>query len=295
MPSPQGPLLPRRRLGAELRRLRGTRTLDEVSAETLISTSKLSRLENGQGVPQQRDIRDLIAFYDAEKATADRLRRWMNEGRRQAWWKEYSDVVSDTVDVALDYESGASVIRTYAALALPGLVQTAAYTTRLLTTLHPHRAPEEIDKLVEVRQRRQQILLDDTESATRLLALIDEAAVRRALTTGRAEDGRAQLVHLREISRRSNVSLRVVPLEIGVHAAGVGGPFTIYQFTDDIDRDVVHLESRSGDRYLEAQSSVLDHLRLFDRLAGRAYDNSRTRDLLTELVESSPDDDQEKK
>ena len=80
MPSPQGPLLPRRRLGAELRRLRGDRTLDEVAAETLISTSKLSRLENGQGVPQPRDIRDLINFYGAERPTSDRLRRWMNEG-----------------------------------------------------------------------------------------------------------------------------------------------------------------------------------------------------------------------
>ena len=69
MPSPQGPLLPRRRLGAELRRLRGDRTLDEVAAETLISTSKLSRLENGQGVPQLRDIRDLINFYGADRPT----------------------------------------------------------------------------------------------------------------------------------------------------------------------------------------------------------------------------------
>ena len=45
------------------------RTLDEVAAETLISTSKLSRLENGQGVPQPRDIRDLINFYEADRIT----------------------------------------------------------------------------------------------------------------------------------------------------------------------------------------------------------------------------------
>src|SRR4051794_6581500 len=126
MPSPQGPLLPRRRLGAELRRLRGNQTLDEVAAETLISTSKLSRLENGQGVPQPRDIRDLIVFYGADRATADRLRRWMNDGRRQAWWREYSEVISESFDVFLDFESGASVIRTYMPLVLPGLLQTEA-------------------------------------------------------------------------------------------------------------------------------------------------------------------------
>src|SRR6187200_144985 len=113
MPSPQGPLLPRRRLGAELRRLRGDRTLDEVAAETLISTSKLSRLENGQGAPQPRDIRDLIHYYGADSVTAERIRRWAADGRRQAWWKEYSDVLRETADVLFDYESGASVIRIY--------------------------------------------------------------------------------------------------------------------------------------------------------------------------------------
>ncbi len=51
VPSPQGPLLTQCRLGAEQQRLRDGEPLDEVAVETLISTSKLSRLENGQGRP----------------------------------------------------------------------------------------------------------------------------------------------------------------------------------------------------------------------------------------------------
>jgi Helix-turn-helix domain len=64
MPLVEGPLLHRRGLGLRLRRLRGARSLDEVTAATLISTSKLSRLENGRGVPQPREIRDLVAYYE---------------------------------------------------------------------------------------------------------------------------------------------------------------------------------------------------------------------------------------
>jgi hypothetical protein len=284
MPSPQGPLLPRRRLGAELRRLRGDRTLDEVAAETLISTSKLSRLENGQGVPQPRDIRDLINFYEADRTTSDRLRRWMNEGRRQAWWREYSDVIPEWADPLLDYESGASVIRYYTPMVLPGLLQTEAYATRLLTTILPERTSEQIEKLVQVRLRRQRILLSDDDDATQLLTVVDEAAIRRALYTGPLEEGRAQLTHLREMSRRRNVSIRILPLDAGLHI-GVMSTFTVYQFSDDIDRDVVLLEIRSGDRYLEEPSSVLDHLRLFDALSSRALDNSESYDLLTQLVD----------
>jgi hypothetical protein len=283
MPSPQGPLLPRRRLGAELRRLRRNRTLDEVAAETLISTSKLSRLENGQGAPQQRDIRDLINFYGADRTTADRIRRWAADGRRQAWWGKYSDVIPESVDVFFAYESGASVMRTYTSMILPGLLQIEAYTSGLLTALNPHMNPDQVEMLVEVR-RRQQILLNDNDD-TRLLAVIDEAAVQRALSIGNETDARAQLVHLHEISLRRNVSIRVLPLDAGLHA-GVMGMFTVFQFADDIDRDVVSIESHFGHRYLEEQSSVLEYLRLFDAVTRRALDNHETRDLLTQLVES---------
>lgn len=283
MPSPQGPLLPRRRLGAELRRLRGDRTLDEVAAETLISTSKLSRLENGQGVPQPRDIRDLINFYGADRLTSDRLRRWMNEGRRQAWWKEYSEVISDSFDVFLDFESGASVIRTYMPLVLPGLLQTEAYARRLVGLLAPGFTPEQVEKVVQLRLRRQDMLIDN-EGATRLMAVVDEAAIRRAIFMD-SDDARAQLEHIRLVSLQRNVSVRVLPLSTGLHA-GVMNNFTVFQFTEDIDRDVVHIELQAGDYYLEQQSRVLEHLRLFDAVAHRALDNSESRDLLTRLVEA---------
>jgi len=235
----------------------------------------------------------LISYYKADRATADRLRRWAADGRRQAWWKEYSEVISDSADVVFDYESGASVIRTYASMILPGLLQTEAYATRLLTAILPQRTAAQIETLVQVRLRRQDILSGEGDDVARLFTVIDEAAIRRALSFGSTEDGRAQLVHLREISLRPNISVRILPLTAGLHA-GVMGSFTVYQFTDDIDRDVVHLESRTSDRYLEEASSVLDHLRLFDAVNGRALDNAQSRDLLTQLVEA-PHPAQEKK
>jgi Domain of unknown function (DUF5753)/Helix-turn-helix domain len=288
MPSPQGPLLPRRRLGAELKRLRGERTLDDVAAETLISTSKLSRLENGQGVPQPRDIRDLINCYGADRPTADRLRRWMNEGRRQAWWREYSDVLTESVDVFLDYESGASMIRIYSPLILPGLLQTEAYATRLIRTLRPQLTHEEVDKLVQLRLRRQDILQDGDPEPTRLMAVIDEAAIRRTLALGDDADARAQLLHLREVSRKRNISIRILPFEAGLHAGSMG-IFTVFQFSDDIDRDVVSVETHSGDRYLEEQSRVLEYLRLFDSVSHQALDHTESRRLLTRLVDAPAD------
>ena len=82
---------------------------------------------------------------------------------------------------------------------LPALLQTRAYTTRLLSTLYPQRAPAEIDKIVRVSVRRQEILLSEENDATGLLAVVDEAAIRRVLAMSPVEDAIAQISHLREI------------------------------------------------------------------------------------------------
>ena len=65
-----GPLGPRRNIAAALRQLRedSGKNLTEVAEDLMISTSKLSRLENAQGRPQPRDIRDLVRYYGIEDA-----------------------------------------------------------------------------------------------------------------------------------------------------------------------------------------------------------------------------------
>jgi transcriptional regulator with XRE-family HTH domain len=276
----EGPLLPRRRLGAELRRIRGNRTLDEVADATLISTSKLSRLENGQGAPQPRDIRDLIVFYDVDTATADRLRQWTGAGRRQAWWKQYSDVVSPPLNAYLDFEAGASTIRAFALSLIPGLLQTAEHAGHLLGKLPPPRTAEQIQRLIEIRGRRQELLLD-SRSRTRLITVIDEGALHRKV--GSPAEMHAQLDQLHRLSLLRNITIQILPFDAGVHA-GLLGMFTVFQFADDIDRDIVSIETHSGDRYLEEQSSVLEYLRMFDAVSNKALGNDDSRAMITELI-----------
>ncbi len=126
-----------------------------------------------------------------------------------------------------------------------------------------------------------------------MLAVIDEAAIRRALWAGSDEDVRAQFEHLGRMARQRNVSVRILPFEAGLHSA-VMNNFTVFQFAEDIDRDVVHIELQVGDYYLEQQSRVLEHLRLFDAIVHRALDGPRSLDLLTRLVEA-PQDEKEHK
>jgi transcriptional regulator with XRE-family HTH domain len=274
----EGPLLHRRRLGAELRRLRGDRTLEEVAEATLISTSKLSRLENGQGVPQPRDIRDLVNFYELDTQAADRLRRWASAGRSQAWWREYSGALFAGLDTYLDYESGATTIRSFATAIVPPLLQTEAYAIELYEVL-PSVRTDEVRRLSEVRARRQQLMVE-SDSAPQLIFVLDEAVLRRPFASPDAV--REQLDHLLSVSRQRNVSLRVVPFTARLHA-GLMGPFVVLQYSDDRDRDVVAVESHTGERFLEQPSNVLEYLRIFDAITRKALDHDQSRALITEI------------
>jgi transcriptional regulator with XRE-family HTH domain len=277
--SAEGPLLHRRRLGDELRRLRGDRTLEEVADATLISTSKLSRLENGQGVPQPRDVRDLVTYYKLEGTAADRIRRWAGAGRSQAWWREYSAALPVTVDVYLDYESGASTIRNWAASIVPPLLQVPAYAAQLYRSIPPVRDEENVRRLVEILGKRQDLLFEQA-AAPELIAVLDEAVLHRPL--GTAEDHRAQLDHLHAMSRRPNVFLRVVPFAAGGHA-GMQGMFTILQYEEDIDRDIAAVESHTGERFFEQHASLREYLRLFDAISRKALDHDDSRGLIAAI------------
>jgi transcriptional regulator with XRE-family HTH domain len=258
-------MLHRRRLGAELRRLRAERTLEEIADATLISTSKLSRLENGQGVPQPRDIRDLVNYFRLDTQTAERLRRWASAGRGQAWWREYSAPLPAHLDTYLDYETGASTIRNFALTVIPPLLQTKAYATQLYRALPPPKSEESVRQLVEARARRQEMIFGG-DPAPDLFVVLDEAVLRRTL--GSAEDTDEQLDHLRTMSVRRNIAIRVVPFAAGPYA-GIQGPFTILQYADDLDRDIVAVESHTGERLLETKVSVLEYLRIFDSVSRR--------------------------
>jgi transcriptional regulator with XRE-family HTH domain len=75
----RGPVVPRRRLGAELRTLREQAglTIEDVATGLECSLSKVSRLETGQGIPYRRDVRDLLDRYGiTDQAHRERLMRW---------------------------------------------------------------------------------------------------------------------------------------------------------------------------------------------------------------------------
>ncbi|GAA2889581.1 helix-turn-helix transcriptional regulator [Pseudonocardia halophobica] len=269
----QGPAGPRRRLGAELRRLRlnADMTLDEVAEKMTCSTSKISRLETGKGIPKLPDVNELIRIYGVTSdAEQDMLRRLVREGRTQGWWEPITEGVHPerfVLDAPARFaalETEAVEVRTFDNTVLLGLLQTERYARALMRALLPSHSDSEIELLVQLRMRRARALRR-AEAPLRVRAVMDESVLCRLV--GGAEVMAQQAEHLLELGNLPNVSIQVLPFEIGMHRA-LAGQFTVLRFADELAGDVVHIEGSAGDTYLEAPSDVDLYTKIFDDVAG---------------------------
>ena len=101
-----GPLGPRRGIAAAVRQLRedSGKLLAQAAQDLMMSSSKLSRLENAQGKPLPRDIRDIISYYRIEGTPlAARLERWVKAAQRRGWWTNFDDQIIEGLDAHLAY------------------------------------------------------------------------------------------------------------------------------------------------------------------------------------------------
>lgn len=281
MASIQGPVMPRKRIAAELRRLRedAGRTLEQVAGELMISTSKLSRLENAQGSPQARDVRDLINYYKIDGTElAAKLTRWVRAAHRQGWWNDYSDAITGDLDTHIAYETEASIARVYTIPALPVLLQTPEYARAYYQGNEPWRTTDELDALVELRLRRQAALDNRSEiGPLRLIAVTHESGLHQLI--GTRETMHAQLDHLVERSTAANIDLRVLPFSVPL-------PFTstcmyaYFEFSDTLDRDVVAVETHAGFRYIETTNRVAQYRRHYEHLLDSSLSPEDSRALI---------------
>ncbi len=73
-----------------------------------------------------------------------------------------------------------------------------------------------------------------------------------------------QEARLRELAMLEPTDIRVLPWEVGAHAAVHMGPFTILDFPDPDDPAVVYLEVQPGARYLEKAGELAEYRRIYN-------------------------------
>jgi transcriptional regulator with XRE-family HTH domain len=252
----------RRRLGAELRRLREETglTIDQVAEALECSQSKVSRIETGQVSATPRDVRDMLALYRVSDAQREAMVQIAREARQPGWWQKFVDV-PDGVPAYVGLETAATSIDIYMSVIVPALLQTADYARAVIGAVRPDLPGAEIDRRVELRLRRQALLDQDSPPALRVL--LDDTVLRRPV--GGEKVMATQRRRLLEDAARPAVTLQVLPVEAGAHA-GMDGPFTIFGFPAPAERDVVALDSAADALYLEGAEDVARYRRVFGLL-----------------------------
>jgi transcriptional regulator with XRE-family HTH domain len=284
MPTAQGPAGPRRRLGVELRQLRRRADLQlvEVARELDCSASKISRLENGKGIPRMPDVVALMRLYGVnDDDRRDRLTQLVHESREQGWWERYTDGVQAerfVMNAPARYtalETEAVRVRSFEVAWVHGLLQAPEYARAVLDALLSERTDSEVERLVELRLRRQEALTQRTPPL-QLEVVLDESVLSRVV--GSPEVMAAQLRYLRERSALPNITVRVLPYSIGLHRAHAG-PFQILEFPDQVGADVVFIEGPAGDTY-ENESDVDLYKDVLADVADRALDPDASREIV---------------
>jgi transcriptional regulator with XRE-family HTH domain len=251
-----GPLGPRRAIANAVRKLREDRgkLLNEVASDLMMSTSKLSRLENAQGKPLPRDIRDLVRYYQIEGTPlAGRLERWVRAAQQPGWWTSYDDEVIEGLDAHLAYEVDAAVARVYTIPFLPVHLQTLDYARAVYRDME-HRSEPEIRQLLAVRLRRQDALRNrEGLEPLRLVAVTHESSLHQLV--GSPDIMREQLDELVERSTDPNVTLRVLPFT-AKPVFSMTCMYALFEYKDVGESDVVHIETHAGFFSVEDEEQV---------------------------------------
>jgi transcriptional regulator with XRE-family HTH domain len=278
---PLGPTVRRRRLGAELRRLREAHSLklEEVAEQLGLAPSTLSRIETGKAPTKSAYLTAMLGMYGVDdpgvrKVLVDMAR----EGHRKGWWSIYDDVLPSGFDIYVGLEAEACGLRSYETDVVHGLLQTTDYALAVLRELRPRDSDEQLRRVVDLRMQRQRLL--DQDPPLDLWLILDEGAIRRNI--GGKAVMRPQLEHLVQASRWSNVTLQVLAFGSGAHA-GLTGPFSILEFPERSDEDVAYTESVGGMIYLEKDREVRLCAEAFDRMRATALSPAASVELIQQV------------
>jgi transcriptional regulator with XRE-family HTH domain len=260
-------------LGARLREIRKAaglsgRALAEATGQHF---TRVSKVENGVQPPSDSDIRawcracaaepeiaDLIATARAVESAYLEFRRQARAGMRRVLGAHTTTRYERT-----------SVFRIYEHNVIPGLFQTAAYSTAMLSFwIEFLDVPNDIDAAVAARMERQRVLF---QREKQFAVVLEEQALQTWF--GTAEVQEQQLDRLLEVMSMPTVSLGIIPLmteRTGIPSAG----FWIF------DGSLAALEIPTASVEVTRPHEIELYARMFEHLQAVASHGSAARALV---------------
>lgn len=261
-------------LGQKLQDARRRSGMSTADVEPVMGwyVGKLARLEAGTRTVSKAEIERLAELYQipaAERATLTVL----NEGARK---RESPSRVADFAQTYVTLERAAQAICYFDAELIHALLQTPAYATEVLA----QSSHEDVPDRVADRMARQAIL--SREDAPAFRAVLGEAALYREV--GGVDVLREQLEHLIEVSKATNVGVRILPFSVGAHR-GLGVAFTMLDIADpELKR--VYIEGFTDATYIHEPVETAVYAAKFEDLWSAALSDDESVTILRRRIDT---------
>lgn len=279
------PTAARRRLGAELRRLREAVGISGEQAAAVLdgSQAKISRMESGITRPSVRDVRELLELYRADADTRDELLEIAASAsvRHRGWWKDYAAAFGMQVKQRIALESEASEIFHFSPNMIPGVLQTAEYARAVFQNTGNFPTRENIDLAVAYRAARKEQVLQNSAHNN---LIITEAALRWMPADGSLQ--RLQLSSIiDELTSSDSFTVRVLA-DYPIDAVFPAPDFMIYTFEDVVVPAVGYVETSTGFYELENSVDIAYYDDMFRRMWKKALSPDGSLDFIRQIHDS---------
>ncbi|MET9778513.1 helix-turn-helix transcriptional regulator [Streptomyces sp. NPDC006367] len=266
----------RRQLGAMLRKLRSRKgmTLEEAGQLVGVSKATVSRYETQAGPVKWIVVDALCREYGATDTERETVVRLAKNAKQQGWWSSFADSIPENMNLLLTLEDEAVHENHFSCVYVPGLLQTRAYSTALQRANEVPLSPDEIERLVDIRMKRQEILT--RPKPLRLWAIIDESVIRRVV--GSPQTMKEQLGRLLEANDSPHTTLQVLPFAKGAHAAALGSFVMIGGAEPALD--VVYVDFHTGSLFMEKDEELERYRLAFEYLRAQALDMEASSDMI---------------
>lgn len=280
------PTVRRRRLAAELRRLRGKQTGSVVARALGWSPAKISRYELGQGGFPPDEVEKLLDHYGVPEPRRSQLLSLAADANARGWWEDYADSIAPEYMEFIGLEAEASTVHAWHVQTIPGLLQTESYARHIQAAYQSVvlTPPSIIERRVQVRLRRQDVLTTRTPPL-KLSTVIDESALLRKV--GSSEIMRAQLWHMAGMMELSNIDVQILLLDS--ETSLTADSFVVFGFNAEGSLskfgDVASTESMKSELYVEGETDTYEYRRFYEALAKAALSPEQSRDKVLEIAE----------
>ncbi|GGL28020.1 helix-turn-helix domain-containing protein [Nocardia jinanensis] len=278
--------LPRRQLGRFLREHREAIGLSLAKAAALVELSQaaLQRIEATRTKKVRAvDVRALCELYEVPRDETVRALDLAEQAKVTSWYTAFAGLYSDpTFNMYVELSASARQLVSYQEIVF-GLVQTPDYARALISSFYREESPDDIERRVGLRMKRQSIVTRKADPV-RLELLLHESALQRMV--GGPKVMAEQLRYLAEIGKRPNVDIRIHPYSAGCAQGLLHGPFVILDFGADVrgrpvEPPLVYFEGvGKPDLYLENGGDVRRYDELASMIRSAAHDQVQSRELL---------------